>query len=173
VSAAAKALRSAEEIAREMVSEPVSVDFPNGFCDWSGEIASERAWFMTKDDAFVSLDAIRLGIQLAITQARADGAAALAGQRIRDLAGRIRGLAQEYAGRYVDAATEDDVASYRTAMQHLRWAYRIAVKGVEVDQRMRERIEKMRDDTYGPDDPVSKAADELESIVRECGEEKR
>lgn len=68
--------RPAEEVAREMVSEPVSVDSPNGFCDWSGEIADERVWFMSKDDAFVSLDAIRLGVQHAITRAREEGAAA-------------------------------------------------------------------------------------------------
>lgn len=78
--------RPAEEIARETITQ--------------------RTW-LGIDDVWFSHESTRLArVELAriIAQARADGAAAaLAGQQPRDLAGRIRALIQEYAGRWADA----------------------------------------------------------------------
>jgi hypothetical protein len=81
-----------------------------------------------------------------------------AAQQPRDLAGRIRALVQEYAGRWADddTTTSDDHAE---AMTLLRAAYRGARKGRDASN----AIAKLRQ--YGRA-PYQRAADELEAIAR-------
>jgi hypothetical protein len=83
----------------------------------------------------------------------------------RDLAGRIRALVMEYAGRWCDAVGDADVG-VENALAALRFALAAHNRGGDVQNHILWM--KQRTCQY-----TRRAADELEAIVRECGEEKR
>jgi hypothetical protein len=144
--AATKPLRSAEEIAREMV-------YSHGPCelDWPATIGAACA--------------VRI-VAAAIDRARA----AVAGQQPRDLAGRIRALIQEYAGRWADAEPRSIERRAATGvMDDLCRALDDVRTGT--GRPLTWWIELFRHPSGSMDPTIrahrSLAADELEAIVRE------
>lgn len=160
VAAAAAAPRSAAEIAREMVSDP------NPTWHWARILGAEFS-SATPD----GIETVRRNVVLLITQARADGAAAaLAGQQPRDLAGRIRALIQEYAGRWADAEPRSIERRAATGvMDDLCRALDDVRTGT--GRPLTWWIELFRHPSGSMDPTIrahrSRAADELEAIVRE------
>jgi hypothetical protein len=92
--------------------------------------------------------------------------------RPRDLAGRIRALVQEYAGRWADANDGESDEVLRSLVEHLVQAVSAARNGRPIAL----LIHAMRS-TYARSSWAGRAfdgaADELEAIVRECGEAHR
>jgi hypothetical protein len=83
----------------------------------------------------------------------------------RDSAGRIRALVMEYAGRWCDAVG-DAAVGVENSLAALRFALAAHKRGGDVQNHILWM--KQRTCQY-----TRRAADELEAIVRECGEEKR
>jgi hypothetical protein len=89
-----------------------------------------------------------------------------------DLAGRIRALVQEYAGRWADNINRDESNALSRAMGLLRRAIRAARDGESVWPFIaRMRAGQERWNSYGI--IVLKAADELEAVVQACSTEAR
>jgi hypothetical protein len=103
----AAAPRSAEEIAREMVGIDRDLDTGAYFAVISSRETDASLCLednATEAGAEGSARAAESILARLYDRGRADGAAAaLAGQQPIDLAGRIRALIQEYAGRWADA----------------------------------------------------------------------
>jgi hypothetical protein len=163
--------RSAEEIAREIVPHPYLVDGEwHAIASAGGRLAiSVRA---SEADAERDADEAISILSATIAQARADGAAAaLAGQQPRDLAGRIRGLIQEYAGRWADAEPRSIERRAATGvMDDLCRALDDVRTGT--GRPLTWWIELFRHPGGSMDPTIrahrSLAADELAAIVREC-----
>ncbi|MGK3995010.1 hypothetical protein [Sorangium sp. So ce1024] len=127
--------RSAEEIAREMVSEPVSVEIGSN-TEWAVEIGCgddrERVYFLTKDCSFYGADNLRAIIASAIERDRAARS-----QQPRDLAGRIRGLIDLHVTHWLEpkASLESDRSCRRrangilSALEWLKGAHAAALSG--------------------------------------------
>jgi hypothetical protein len=86
-------------------------------------------------------------------------------QQPRDLAGRIRALVQEHAGRWADAHHDDARSfAYQETLRWLRNAY------CTEHRNPTDIVRILREHAYGAHaDVYARAADELEAIVRECG----
>lgn len=112
-----------------------------------------------------------------IERSRTDGAAAAhQAAQPRDLAGRIRALIQEYAGRWADSARlpESRLLRVEACMHAMRWLWH-ALRRLESDGASPEdRITELRE--YTGDDIVAttmrELADELEAVVRDAGEQR-
>lgn len=161
--------RSAEEIAREMVSEidvAMSMTGPHIYHFSVGGVSCAY------DDPRRAKANRKVAIEMlvaTIERSRDDGAAAaLAGQQPRDLAGRIRALVQKTAGEWVDAH-HDGPRSF-AYQETLRWLRNACC----LDHRdPSEVVGILRQHVYGENaDVYASAADELEAIVRECEEER-
>jgi hypothetical protein len=146
-------LRSAEEVARELESMAQAAG-----------AEADRPQTALEDSMYQS------GLQFAYEDS-AQGVRAFAAQQPRDSAGRIRALIQEYAGRWADTSGEE-AAAFREVMKHLR----VVLKAARAGEGMSVYIENLREDEDYSMVYLSifrRAADELDAIVRECGEEKR
>jgi hypothetical protein len=107
--------------------------------------------------------------QIDADMALTEAVEALAGapEKPRYLAGRIRALVQEYAGRWAD--TERSDVSRRDSIMEIMRALRQALADVRSVADPMHRVHQLREDAFG-DALMIQAADELEAIVRECGE---
>lgn len=153
--------RSAEEIALEMVSDP------HPTWHWARIFGAEFS-SATPD----GIKTARRNVALLITQARADGAAAaLAGQQPRDLVGRIRAMVQQKAGEWADEPDMERTKVRLDILRILRLALAHAKSCGLVDygyvEDLRSRASSWR--SYADVSAnATQAADELETIVREC-----
>lgn len=83
------------------------------------------------------------------------------GAQPRDLAGRIRALVQEYAGRWADAESPDVRDAIHDCMRWMRHALRDARAGRNAMGRL-----MMREDAIGQHAGILRqAADEIEAIM--------
>lgn len=84
----------------------------------------------------------------------------------RDLAGRIRALVQEYAGRYADADNLAEVDALQEALESLQWAAHSVRVGTPLTKWIEGLRERAHESTHS--DVLLRVADDLERIVREC-----
>ncbi|WP_437310110.1 hypothetical protein [Sorangium sp. So ce388] len=85
----------------------------------------------------------------------------------RDLAGRIRALVQEYAGRWADTDLSDTTS--RLALREILDTLRLALLDARAGILPISRVAYMCEQLWGPGRLlVEQAADDLERIVREC-----
>lgn len=95
--------------------------------------------------------------------------------RPRDVAGRIRALVQEYAGRMVD----DENAALGSAYEDVISLLRECIAGVRagVPGTAQACVDALRREfdlsSAGLGEPLWRAADELEAIVRECAKDQQ
>lgn len=220
-SAATRAgMRSAEEIAREMVREPEE-GAPD---EWRFRITCGNAWTysLAYDRQFAQADSESMRNELTrlIEQSRADGAAAerehatislcpapdVPGQWVAhhvrrdlvtqgdsephalrmlaeaiemadgeaaahppDLAGRIRALVQEYAGRWADARSEARADAIAEAMRTLWHVLREAEASGDVPARKTNRLVNWEGDGILAEE-MRGLGSRIATIVRECGE---
>jgi hypothetical protein len=96
----------------------------------------------------------------------------------RDLAGRIRALVQEYAGRWADAAVEaeslDDHSTVDACVAVITFMVRAHKQARRSGAIAPELLREMRKLPGGVvyREAICKAADELEAIVRDAGEQR-
>lgn len=156
-------LRSAEEIAREMV---VRIDWErrnrlvklyDGNVYVHVELASDG-----------EIDDLQALLARVIKRARADGAAgALAAQQPRDLASRIRALYSEYADRLLEERG-DNATVLGAIMNRLKYAMHDARRGESMTTHIDSLRTAARCHLRSWSEIVLHVADDLERIVREC-----
>ena len=163
------ASRTAEEIARKMVVDGT----------WtSGEPSGSPDWIVSEDGDTFPLD--RRFVPGAMEKGAfcepASGPFRIIVERgtaqSRDLAGRIRALVQEYAGRWADTETAD--TTVRSTLMDIMQVMRLALFDARSGVIPARRVNYMREHMWIPGRTlVEQAADELDAIARECAQEKK
>lgn len=146
----ANAQRSAEEIAREMVS------------DRRGDLA--KVLGIEVRISAIDHAEMRPRMAMLIEQSRAEGNAAAQPEQPRDLARRVRALVQEYAGRWVDSFRHE-TSALRESMSLMRDVVQSGAHAESVTM----LVDQLRTKDDFPERRLifRRAADDLERILRE------